>query len=64
VAIGAGDIWDTDLKTTPEICGDTTIEGSKVVHHTNDRDSAVAIIDHLVENESQTALALQKETVE
>jgi hypothetical protein len=60
----AGDVRETDLKNTAEFWGDMIAEGSKVQRHTNDHHSAMNIIAHLVDKNSTTTLALQKEMVE
>jgi myosin heavy subunit len=55
---------ELELKETAEFWGDMVREGSAVYRHTNDHNSAMNIISHLIDRNTTTVLGLQVEMVD
>ena len=59
-----GDRREAELKTTDRFWGDMVRVGSRVMRHTNDRNSALNIIDSLIVRNMTTVLEIQREMVD
>jgi len=63
VAAEVGSQREKELVDTPDFWGWMVDQGSKVFRHTNDRESAVRLLEHFVDSEHGMTLEIQEEMV-
>lgn len=56
-----GDAREAELRTSPEFYGEMIRQGSEMMRHINNRNSAMNIINHLVRRQKTTVLKIQRE---